>query len=324
MYLGPCAQYAPIKFAAAVLKFASCTILVFASGTLVVVSAQSEMHSLYMSQLVRTVIESVPCVLRGPNGPELTSLLGATVFERNATHNIVGHGFLGSRLDLKALRDANPQCVKYIPDLYPAAKCDVWITADQQCHCKKQQDTFTDGVLNELIKPKKCSCIIKCLCYDSGKIVMPGAQSIADINNVFMRMKRLSLEYRAKGKAVPKEERFYERLGQMMATRNASDLNQVKKKRAPETKLLNILDTMRDLKALPAVQQSTSISPLMKFAEAGQLKQVQDTLAFDRSQLYELDANNRSIIDRLNEMERTELHEAVLRYLLQELKNDYK
>jgi TATA-box binding protein (TBP) (component of TFIID and TFIIIB) len=227
--MGPCSQYAPVQFAANILSITTSTtdstVLVFGSGKLVLVSAISENHTQYINQFFRHIIEQIKCVmLNESNKPTFTNLVGRTVFENNVTHNVVGHGDLGMRIDLNALRDSNPGSVKWLPDSFPAAKCSIWITDDNMCHCQgggglPDDELESLPVLKKIVK-RKCHCTIKCLCFDTGKIVMIGGEHVKDVNFVFYRMQQLVPKFRtANQKIIPQEDRFEHRLGTMLAKR---------------------------------------------------------------------------------------------------------
>ena len=238
--MGPCSQYAPVQFAANILKFTTSTtdstLLVFASGKLVLVSAISEYHTLYINQLFRTVIEQIQCcMVVNQNLIKFGDLTGRTIFENNKTHNVVGQGDLGMKIDLNALRDANPASVKWLPDSFPAAKCSMWLTDDNKCHCTNSVEAGSFVVdeevdktvleklpnLRDILMKKKCHCTIKCLCFDTGKIVLIGGERVRDVNTVFHRMQQLIPQFRNTNQySIPQEERFEHRIGTMLVRRN--------------------------------------------------------------------------------------------------------
>ena len=234
--MGPCSQYAPVQFAANILKFttrtADSTLLVFASGKLVLVSAISEYHTIYINQLFRTVIEQIKCAMVvNQNVVKFGDLTGRTIFENNKTHNVVGQGDLGMKIDLNALRDANPASVKWLPDSFPAAKCSMWLTDDNKCHCQGASGALLDESdknvlenlpnLRDILLKKKCHCTIKCLCFDTGKIVLIGGERVRDVNIVFHRLQQLIPQFRNTNQyTIPQEERFEHRIGTMLVRRN--------------------------------------------------------------------------------------------------------
>lgn len=116
-----CAQYAPVLFAANILKLTDsigdCTPLVFASGKIVVVSGQTPHHTLYMSQLTRFILEQIQCAMRAEDGTinPCGSLVGRTIFRDCTIHNVVGHAELGCRINLQAMCEAAPSACKWVP-----------------------------------------------------------------------------------------------------------------------------------------------------------------------------------------------------------------
>ncbi len=117
-------QYAPILFAANIMKLtdsiADITALLFSSGKMVLVSGKTENHTRAISQYVRVNIEGIECMMMDAEGKVYKgSLKGRTVFQQCSIHNIVGHGFLGCRIDLQAMCDTAPASCKWFPDLFP-------------------------------------------------------------------------------------------------------------------------------------------------------------------------------------------------------------
>ena len=205
-----CSQYAPIQFAANIIKFTDSitdsTVLIFASGKIVVVASLTLQHTRYVSQLVRFVIEQVNCMVRDEHGRVFEgNLMGRTVFEDCRIHNIVGSGNLHCKIDLQAMCDAAPLACKWFPDWFPGLKCKVWLTESHSCECSASSSSFalakeeapTDDDLLPIIlgKQKKCICAVKLLVFDSGRIVITGARSIENVNNVYFRIKRLIVHF---------------------------------------------------------------------------------------------------------------------------------
>jgi TATA-box binding protein (TBP) (component of TFIID and TFIIIB) len=233
-----CSQYAPAMFAANIIKLndsvTDSTVLIFASGKIVVVASLTENHTRYVSQLVRVIIEQVPCTAMARGGGQVlvnTTLAGRLCFDRCHVHNIVGSGNLGCRINLQAMCDAAPMCCKWFPDLFPGLKCKIWLTASYGCECPAATAappaalaaaTATEETDASAPPPlTKCSCAVKVLIFDSGQLVITGAKRVADINSVFFRIKNLAAtQYAA---ATPASgggggggKRFYERMSAMM------------------------------------------------------------------------------------------------------------
>lgn len=313
--MGPCSQYAPVQFAANILKFTTSTtdstILVFASGKLVLVSAVSENHTRYMNQFFRVIIEQIKCVMLKNEKLWFGTLMGRTVFENNVTHNVVGHGDLGMKINLNALRDANPGSVKYLHDSFPAAKCSVWLTEDCKCHCSEgtggsQPPMAADEIPAEELEKmpnlkralkKKCHCTIKCLCFDTGKIVMIGGEKVRDVNAVFYKMQQMIPQFQTtKQFVLPKEEQFEHKIGAMLVQRDydtsaISAIAQQKKKTnstmSPHEEIALViyqLDKFRPKyfnKVRKIDSNNTVVSPLIQFALDGRVNELKMLLLMD-------------------------------------------
>lgn len=327
---GPGSQYAPVQFAANILKLttsvADSTVLIFGSGKFVQVSAETEYHTLKNNQYFRLLLEQVPCLMRDSNTGDVYfgSLKGKTIFDRNIIHNIVGHGDLHVKLDLKALRDANPDAV-WIPDSFNAAKCNVWLTEDCECHCgnvNTNTDDFNDPDLAQVMKKvckKKCSCQIKALLFKSGKAVFIGGTEVSKINAVYYRLLNFVTPYvLGNGGGDDNEKKpLYEKMGTMMVKGTVSKRKKQKEMGQSEAIAL-VLTGARDFKTKK--QKSTlsksTAPPFIKLCDAGRLSEVKTTLLFDADQLNVKDENGNTAVQRLMSIERTPEQELVLQYLL--------
>jgi hypothetical protein len=221
------------------------------------------------------------------------TLSGRTVFEQNIIHNIVGHGDLGARINLQALRDANPESVKWMPDSFPAAKCSIWLTEDCRCHCGRRQaiKDEVDAVLKHVVVvQRKCHCVMKTLVFDTGRIVMTGGRSVSDVNGVFFRMKALVPHFRSDMVCVPREDRFYQRLGALMVGKAAAPGGSKVRARKELTQNEAVALALADARA-PSSSSSSKGSaaaaaalagggepPLAQMARAGRLEMVRQTL----------------------------------------------
>jgi TATA-box binding protein (TBP) (component of TFIID and TFIIIB) len=309
--LGACSQFEPTQFAANIIKLTTSTsdvtVLIFSSGKLVLTATVTEMQTQYMAHIFRLLIEKVECCLLNEQGKvEIGTLAGRTVFNNALTHNMVGHGDLGVRIDLRALRNANPDSVKWLPDGFPAAKCCVWLTEDNQCHCYvKDEDEDVRIVVPKLLR-KRCACTIKCLCFPTGRIVMTGGRSVQDINNVFYRMKLLAPHFEIGIRSI------------LVKRDSSSSSNKIKGEKiktvlSEDESVALLLASLHQfkpkrIKAKPVNKQNV----LLSFAEAGAFESVLNTLLMEGEEQRE---NVKTTIDRLSSIERSEEQTKILEYL---------
>jgi len=307
----PSSQYAPVLFAANILKIkdslGEATPLVFASGKIVVVSGQTPHHTLYVSQLTRFVIEQIECAMLGEDGVvnPRGSLMGRTIFEHCTIHNIVGHANLGCRISLQAIMEAAPSACKWVPDLFPGLKCQMWLTESGHCECKLP----------------KCVCAMKVLIFDSGRIVITGGRSVRDVNSIFFRIRAIAPQFASgdAGVVIPREDRFYQRLSTMLVPSGATmkDMEIVAPGEMDEDEALATLfeeqASLIDNKdaeypplidvgnpaaaaAAPIPDQET---PLMVMAQAGRVQEVKFLLACQPNCTAAKDANGRTTLQRM-------------------------
>lgn len=319
--MSACSQFEPSQFAADIIQLTSSTsdvtVLVFSSGKLVLTATVTEVHTTYVLHVFRLIIENVQCVMRNEaDGTiEMGTLAGRTVFENALTHNMVGHGDLGVNIDLRALRNANPNDVKWLPGGFPAAKCCVWLTEDNTCHCslsERKQDEDVLRVVPKLLH-KRCACTIKCLCFPTGRIVMTGGRSVRDINNVFYRMKELAPHFEVGIRAI--------------LVRNASNHaeddyqhTQKARKTLSEDEAISLLfGSVYNFKPkrIKFKPQSAN-NALLHFAEAGSLAAVMQTLQMEPAQA----ENVSMVVARLSHMERSAGQTRVLEWLRQFMDTD--
>lgn len=343
MRLG-CSQYAPVLFAANIIKFTdsttNATALVFGSGKIVVVSGLSVNHTRYISQLIRVVIEQISCMMISEeDGKSVVkgSLLGRTVFQQCNIHNIVAHGDLGCRIDLQAMCDEAPACCKWFPDLFPGLKCKIWLNQDHRCACKTgkrgpgtpgppatpRRAGEEDEIAIVIGKQNKCICAVKVLIFDSGCIVVTGGRHVSDVNSVFFRIKHLAPQFKSGNSdaPIPKEDRFYQRLSAMMVP-TGNTLKQVKQMVRPELKPTEAIASVLAGIATPAVASAPlkkarlpGGTPLMRMAEAGRVNDVRMTLEMDSAQAEERDGEGRTTMERLKLIpiqERTLQHKQIM------------
>jgi TATA-box binding protein (TBP) (component of TFIID and TFIIIB) len=322
-----CAQYAPVMFAANIIKFrdstGDCTALVFASGKVVVVSCQTPYHTLYMSQFTRFIIEQVQCAMLRDDGSvnPCGSLLGRTVFEDCCIHNIVGHAKFRCRIDLQAMCDASPSACKWLPDLFPGLKCAMWLTNSGMCECQRI----------------KCVCSVKVLVFDTGKIVITGGRSIHDINNIFYRIKAIIPSFRTQAPGVhdssnnkryviPKADRFYARLSTMLVPSGFTmkDVDSVIPAELDEAEALATLFSHQlNFPAATAptttTQANTHLTPLMQLADAGRVEDVKFLLACEPKAAAQRDENGKTTWQRLKQIpksQRTVEHKMIMDVLI--------
>lgn len=206
----PSSQYAPCNFAANILRLTDDThhsaALIFRSGKINVVCSLSPQHGLYMSQLVRLLIEGIRYPMRDPETGRIifASLEGRTKFTGWQANNVVGHSFLGMRIDLAALHLVAPDVTKYKPDSFPGLKWRLWTTDSRACECG--------------FKKSKCQCTCRCLLFSSGKIVIVGARRVDHINRIFYRVKALIPEFEDYNEELPRSQRFAARFAKAMDT----------------------------------------------------------------------------------------------------------
>jgi len=305
--LGACSQFEPTQFAANIIKLTTSTsdvtVLIFSSGKLVLTATVTEMQTQYMAHIFRLLIEKVECCLLNEEGKvEIGTLAGRTVFENVLTHNMVGHGDLGVQIDLRALRNANPDSVKWLPDGFPAAKCCVWLTEDNQCHCymKEEEDAEVKVVVPKLLR-KRCACTIKCLCFPTGRIVMTGGRSVQDINKVFYRMKEIAPHFEIGIRSILVKKSSAKTQGEKVKT--------VLSEEESIALLLNSIHQFKPkrIKTKPVNKHNIILS----FAEAGAFNNVVQTLQMEENQK----ENVKTTIDRLSSIERSEEQTKILEYL---------
>lgn len=305
-----CSQYAPVQFAANIIKISDSitdsTVLIFASGKIVVVASLTLQHTRYVSQLVRFIVEQVNCMVRDDAGRVYESnLMGRTVFEDCRIHNIVGSGNLNCKIDLQAMCDAAPLACKWFPDWFPGLKCKVWLTESHSCECASSSlaqareeeiknnasplprpkggaqsmelppQAGEDDILPLILgKQKKCSCAVKLLVFDSGRIVITGARSIENVNNVYFRIKRLIVHFTKDG-SNGVQNRLH--VKNELKTLLVKTTNQV------STAVVAALqEEPKQKRAKTSAASAENQPPLLKFALAGRIKDIQTLLQFDK------------------------------------------
>jgi TATA-box binding protein (TBP) (component of TFIID and TFIIIB) len=175
MFSGGMAKYAPKKFAAAILRIkdsiSTTTCLVFRSGKLVVVGAQSEHHSIFSTQKYRQIIENIYSVYRIERSLICSTLVGRTELTSCRITNIVAHAKLKNRPDLKILSELAADLTAWNPDLFPGLKLLVWLKPKNDCKCVKKK------------KNKSCECNCRALIFDTGQVVITGCKNLEDVKH---------------------------------------------------------------------------------------------------------------------------------------------
>jgi TATA-box binding protein (TBP) (component of TFIID and TFIIIB) len=284
-----CSQYAPVVFAANIIKvkdsISDCTALVFSTGKIVVVSGLTVAHALYACQLIRTIIEQVMCTvyLEEEQRVKQDTLCGRLLFNNFHVYNIVGHGFLGCKIDLQKLADFAPTSCKYRPTVFPGLKCKIWLNSANMCICKKEEEEDELKDLPSILKRGKCICSIKALVFKSGKIVLIGGRTISDVNSVYFRM-------RDHLPAINSMEEFYKRFSELLVTTTdaataTADKIKTKKELSAKEAILNALFVDEEEEEEDEEEQQISkkiaTSALVQFAISGRIDDVKTTLIMD-------------------------------------------
>lgn len=327
-----CSQYAPILFAANIVKISDSitdsTALIFASGKIVVVASLTLNHTRYVSQLIRTIIEHIGCMMIDGAGRIYEgSLLNRTVFQHCRIHNIVGSGDLHCRIDLQSMVDAAPMACKWFPDLFPGLKCKIWLTKSHTCECTSTlrieaiDDELEEPLKRIIGKQRKCSCAVKMLIFASGRIVITGARSVSDINGVFYRIKQLVSQF-----TVENAQRFDKEtldilvptvnvvqaavatsgndIGKVIKTISASGNTKKRQKvtsRPPEGVAGVEAAQTYSAPPPPAGGQGDS-SSLMKLCFAGRIKDVRLLLQIDKQQITRRDGGGQTVLQRMESL----------------------
>lgn len=310
-----CTQYAPRMFAAIILKFtdsiSACTALIFSTGCVVVVSLRSEYHARYICQLLRVVLETIQCPLKGLG---TRSLEGRLDFDRCEIHNIVGKADLMYRVDLQSMADAAPSSCKWFKDSFPGLECKVWLTPTYTCVCGRPAGYKAPVPVFDGPGQRKCSCAVKLLIFPTGRLVITGARRLQDVNAVFYRVKALAPLYAAdriaslvnNNEATEAPVDFYQEFAQNILVTPSSDRS------APRTKKTLKADVaiaciMADVPMLaPSNDGSKTMAtpennmpPFMQMALAGRVDVVRGLFLMDPDAAEECDSQGRTTLVRL-------------------------
>lgn len=182
LYLNGMAKYRCKSFAATVIRvkdsISATTCLVFRSGNINVVGAQSVYHSLLACQIYRQIIESVPAIYANPDeGGKLGmyDLVGRTVFLNWSISNIVANYNLNCQPNLRYLSSIAPEISAWKHDLFPGLRLLVWLSPKDQCRCP------SGG----------CRCNCRAIIFDTGQVVVIGCKDIVSLNMCLSRIRLL-------------------------------------------------------------------------------------------------------------------------------------
>lgn len=182
LYLNGMAKYKCKSFAATVIRvkdsISATTCLVFRSGNINVVGAQSVYHSLLACQIYRQIIESVPAIYANPEeGGKLGmyDLVGRTVFLDWSISNIVANYNLNCQPNLRYLSSIAPEISAWKHDLFPGLRLLVWLSPKDQCRCP------SGG----------CRCNCRAIIFDTGQVVVIGCKDVVSLNLCLSRIRLL-------------------------------------------------------------------------------------------------------------------------------------
>lgn len=183
LYLNGMAKYRCKSFAATVIRvkdsISATTCLVFRSGNINVVGAQSVYHSLLACQIYRQIIESVPAIYSNPEeGGKLGmyDLVGRTVFSNWSISNIVANYNLNCQPNLRYLSSIAPEISAWKHDLFPGLRLLVWLSPKDQCRCASGGG---------------CRCNCRAIIFDTGQVVVIGCKDIVSLNMCLSRIRLL-------------------------------------------------------------------------------------------------------------------------------------
>lgn len=305
-----CSYYAPSSFAANMLQvndiFRYCTGLMFASGSIVLVSTLTPNHTIWIGQSLARIVERVTF----PTAEGPATLLGRTVYENAEVRNIVGHGALGCRIDLQAMADHAPLACRYDEKAFPGLKFKLWLNEEQRCQCNKRRKVVVENDVEKVIgKTTRCRCVVKVLVFKTGEVVVTGAKSQEDVQNVFLYMKSF----------VPSQfeladENFYKNMSKMMV--QGKGIVQ-RRELKPDEMLACVLANVDFFTPEQQISQKKQTgTPFMRMCEAGRVEEVRMLLLFDPDCAIARDSNGKTAYDRLMGMpERTLEHKSILELL---------
>jgi hypothetical protein len=176
------------------------------------------------------------------------------------------------------------------------------------------------ALMNKVVK-RKCACTIKCLMFDSGHMVFTGGRFVDDVNRGCHSVKQLMPQYYSNTQVVPREERFYQRLGIMMVVTGNTTKTVRTRPKGVLTQTEAIAKVLMEAhnfktKKTKAPVARTKLCPLMQLADAGRVDAAQKCIQMDPTQLENVDDMGNNAIKRLQAMERTPDQDRILTMLL--------
>lgn len=180
----PVVQYTPKAFSSVIARFKdgneTFTMLLFSSGKCVIVKCRSPAHSLYISQRMRLLLSDIDILVKDPETQEIRpDKLGRYIeFNDWRVQNIVLSADLGFQVKLEELASFAPEKIKYNPNEFPGAQCEVQVRT--ACTCS---ETY------------KCGCKATVVIFDSGSVIIAGVKNVQEGTIVFRRFARVAGEF---------------------------------------------------------------------------------------------------------------------------------
>jgi TATA-box binding protein (TBP) (component of TFIID and TFIIIB) len=262
----PIVQYTPRAFSSVIARFKdgkdSFTMLLFSSGKCVIVKCQSPAHSLYTSQRMRLLLSDIDILIKDPQTQEIrTEKLGKYIgFYDWRVQNIVLSADLGFQVKLEELASFAPEKIKYNPDGFPGAQCEVQVR--QKCTCS---DTY------------KCGCKATVVIFDSGSVIIAGVKSVQEGTVVYRRFARVVGEFEEEDNfQLSKEDRNrsrIRRLAEYLAPAVAAQQHHQQQQQQPQNHEAALLDVIEDaVKILNQSSEPFRLLKLIKHVEQNKLK----------------------------------------------------
>lgn len=262
----PIVQYTPRAFSSVIARFKdgeeSFTMLLFSSGKCVIVKCHSPMHSLYTSQRMRLLLSDIDILVKDPETQEIrTEKLGKYIgFHDWRVQNIVLSADLGFQVKLEELASFAPEKIKYNPDGFPGAQCEVQVR--RKCTCS---ETY------------KCGCKATVVIFDSGSVIIAGVKSVQEGTIVYRRFARVAGEFEEHDNyQLSKEDRNRSRIRRLAEYLAPDTTEMIKKEQQGETgesqeALLG--ETIEDaVKTLEEATEPFKLLKLIKHVEKNKLK----------------------------------------------------
>ena len=278
-------KYEPKSFPGVVLRIKDCVsttaCLIFSSAKIIIVGAKTKYHLLYISHIYRQIIESVVSVFSvANNGLGLYTLSGRTIFHHWDICNIAALYHLAFRPSLKKLIDLVPDLAGWNPELFPGAPFLVWLKPKDSCKCTKK-------------KTKSCRCNCSVLVFDTGKMIIAGCKSTAELNLAIHRIVLFfeNEDLRDDEDELAKKDRFENRRKKKMINHIefAGWSDKIKKKNGQASDL-SLFDTlMTNIKPgkKRSLENTEDLDPFIKACKLEQFDNVKFILSYDHSKVDE-------------------------------------